>query len=123
MSAPNGLDHMHENEKLDMPEPQELFHIIARDLPNAVEGKLFGALCIKSINGKAAAIFWEDNMLFKLGAKDQRSALELDGARVGTHLYAPDKPMKGWVLVPAQHSDKWTGLIQKALANLETLGL
>ena len=106
-----------------MTNSEELFRQIIIEVPDATEGKMFGASCIKSINGKAAALFWKNNMLFKLDEKTQQEALKLNGSKIGSHLYAPDKPMKGWVLVPAQHSDKWTDLTQKAIAYLETLGL
>jgi len=104
-----------------MTRSEELFHQIVDDLPDAIEGKMFGAECIKSINGKAAAILWKDNMLFKLDEKAQQDALKLNGATIGSHLYDPDKPMKGWVSLPFKHSDKWADLTMKALAFVRTL--
>lgn len=106
-----------------MSDSEKLFHKIVMEVPEALEGKMFGASCIKSINGKAAAIFWKNNMLFKLGEKEREEALELEGASLGFHLYAPDKPMKGWVFVPTKHSDKWTNFTVKAIAHVRTLGI
>ena len=36
------------------------------NLLEAIEGKMFGAKCIKADNGKAVAILWKNAMLFKL---------------------------------------------------------
>lgn len=104
-----------------MTKSEERFHQIVNEVPDAIEGKLFGASCIKSINGKAVAILWKGNMLFKLDEKAQKEALKLNGSSIGSHLYAPDKPMKGWVSLPSQHSDKWTNFTKKAVAFVKTL--
>ena len=99
----------------------ELFHQIINEVPDAIEGKMFGASCIKLINGKAVAILWKDNMLFKLEKKAQQEALKLDGSSIGSHLYAPDKPMKGWVSLSFAHSDQWANFTKKAVAFVKTL--
>lgn len=104
-----------------MTDPKELFHEIAKEIPEAIEGKMFGALCIKSKNGKAAAIFWKNDMLFKLGEKDQEEALKLSGSSIGFHLYAPEKQMKGWVFVPEKHSGKWINFTKKAIKYVKGL--
>jgi len=100
---------------------EELFHQIVNVVPDTIEGKMFGASCIKSINGKAVAILWKDNMLFKLDEKAQQVALKLNGSSIGSHLYAPDKPMKGWVSLPFKQSDQWTNFTKKAVAFVMTL--
>jgi len=99
-----------------MTKSEELFHQIVNKVPETFEGKMFGASCIKSINGKAIAILWKGNMLFKLDEKALKEALKLDGSSPGSHLYAPEKPMKGWVSLPFQHSDKWVDFTKKAVA-------
>jgi len=104
-----------------MTKAEELFHQIVDEVPYAIEGKMFGASCIKSINGKAVAILWKDNMLFKLDEKVQQEALRLKGSRIGSHLYAPDKPMKGWVSLPLKHSDKWANFTKEAISFVKTL--
>ena len=98
-----------------MTESEKLFYQIIEDLPNAIKGKMFGAISIKSSNGKTAAFFWKGNMVFKLDEKSQEEALKLDSAKIGSHLYAPDKPMKGWVSISEIHSDKWPDFSKKAL--------
>lgn len=104
-----------------MTEEEELFHQIARKTPDVIEGKLFGALCIKSTNGKACAIFWKDSMLFKLDKKDQAEALKLAGASIGTHLYDPSKQMKEWILLPSKVREKWPAFALKAIGYVKTL--
>ncbi len=104
-----------------MTKSEELFHQIINQVPDAIEGKMFGTSCIKLINGKAVAILWKDNMLFKLDEKTQQEALKLNGSNIGFHLYAPDKPMKGWVSLPFEQSDKWTDFTKKSVLFGKTL--
>jgi len=104
-----------------MTEPEKLFHQIIEGLPNGIEGKMFGAKCIKSTNGKTAAFFWQETMVFKLDQETQEKALKLNGSKIGTHLYAPEKPMKEWISIPEKHSDEWTELAEKALVYVEEL--
>jgi len=94
---------------------EELFHKITKEIHGATEGRMFGAMCIKSVNGKVAAIFWKNSMLFKLGEQESHVALELEGTQIGFHLYAPDKSMKGWGMVPAEHISKWKDLTMAAI--------
>ena len=90
-----------------MTKSEKLFHQIIRNLENGFEGKLFGAKCIKSINGKTAAFYWQESMIFKLDLK--------------SHLYAPNKPMKGWISIPKKHSVKWIEFASKALEYVDEL--
>lgn len=104
-----------------MSKPEVLFHKIAMDLPNAVEGKLFGALCLKSKTGKAFAVFWNDCMLFKLDDKAQQDALKMEGSKIGSHLYDPKRPMKGWVSIPYEQSNSWLIFAKCALQNVKSV--
>jgi len=104
-----------------MIEPEKLFYKIIEDLPNAIKGKMFGAVSIKSSNGKTAAFFWKGNMVFKLDQVTQEKALKLNGSKIGEHLYAPDKLMKGWVSIPEKHSEKWTDFAISAINYVEQL--
>ena len=101
-----------------MTKAEKLFHKIADELPNAKEGKMFGAFCIKALNGKVAAMFWKDNMIFKLDGKAEQEALNLKGAHVGVHIYDPSKLMTGWVQIPFQQSNQWKKFTNSALNNL-----
>ncbi len=104
-----------------MTRSEELFHQIVNEVPDIIEGKMFGASCIKSENGKAVAILWKENMIFKLDKISRQEALKLDGSGIGSHLYAPDKPMKGWVSLPFKHSAKWAEFTKKAVAFVKAL--
>jgi hypothetical protein len=44
--------------KSTMTEPENVFNSIIKQLQFGIEGKMFGARCIKSSNGKTAAFFW-----------------------------------------------------------------
>ncbi len=104
-----------------MKKPEAIFRNIINQLPEANEGKMFGALCIKAINGKVATILWKETMLFKLDKAAQQEALQLEGAKIGSHLYDSNKPMKGWICLPLKHSEAWIHFSKKAIAFVETL--
>lgn len=96
-----------------MTKAEELFHRIASELPNVSEGKMFGALCTKTENGKASTMFWKEYMIFKLDVDDEKEAVKLSGAK----LFDPsgmNRPMKGWVQLSDKHSAKWKSYAEKA---------
>jgi hypothetical protein len=96
-----------------MTKAEELFHQIAADLPDVTEGKMFGALCTKTPNGKASTMFWKEYMIFKLNDEDQKEAMKLSGAKV----FDPSgkgRAMKGWIQLSDKHSAKWKALAVKA---------
>jgi len=100
--------------------PEEHYHQIADQLEGIKKGKMFGALCIKTENnGKAAAMFWKDNMVFKLRGDAEAEALSLDGSDV----FAPAKgrAMKGWILVPFDYVDRWAEFTKAAVEFVGTL--
>ena len=96
-----------------------LFMQLLKYTPNGVKGTLFGAPCIKSPRGKTAAFYWNNQMVFKLDPASQIEALKLNGAKIGTHIYASEKPMKGWVAIPKKHADKWGSFITYAMKFVE----
>ncbi|MCE3294494.1 MAG: hypothetical protein K0R65_208 [Crocinitomicaceae bacterium] len=91
----------------------QLYLKIGNELPDTVESQLFGKPCFK-INGKAFISFFNNEMVFKLTGDMHREALALDGAQLfdpsGKH-----RPMKEWVQVPGDYSDKWAEFAQAAL--------
>lgn len=93
---------------------EQLFHEIAISLPNVTEGKMFGALCIKAKNGKAIAMLWKTNMIFKLEGKSLQEALSLDGAK----LFEPmeNRPMREWVQLTFDYSERWQEFAEKAFS-------
>lgn len=96
-----------------MTKAEELFHQIAAGIPDAKEGKMFGALCIKAPNGKAAAMFWKDNMIFKLEGEAKKEATSLDGAK--TFEPADGRQMKGWTQLSYDYADKWKYFSEKSM--------
>jgi hypothetical protein len=95
-----------------MTKAEELFHKIAAGLPDVKEGKMFGALCTKTANGKASTMFWKEFMTFKLPPADEKEVMKLKGAKVFEP--ADGRPMKGWVQLSYDHSAKWKSLAEKA---------
>jgi hypothetical protein len=80
-------------------------------------GQMMGMPAIKR-GGKMIGGFSNNKhaMVFKLSDEAAREhALALDGA----HLFDPSggkrAPMKEWVVVPAAHAAKWTGLAESAI--------
>ena len=98
---------------------EELFHKIATEIPDAKEGKMFGALCIKAPNGKAGILFKNNRVAFKLEEPNLSETLSLDGAQIFSP--ADGRPMNGWVELPFEYSEKWPELAQKAMAYVKTL--
>ena len=77
-------------------------------------GKMMGMPCLKNDVGKMFAGFFQDAMVFKLGAPEHAIALALAGAR----LFDPSemgRPMKEWVVVPVDHASRWQEFAEAAL--------
>ena len=104
-----------------MSKAESLFYQIASEVPEAKLGKMFGADCIKSPSGKAAAVLWQEAVLFKLAPDKIEEALQLEYSSPATHLYAADRPMKGWVKIAWQHSNQWAYFAREAIAYLTTI--
>ena len=102
-----------------MTKAEELFHKIASELPDAKEGKMFGALCIKAPNGKAGVMFWKEFLVIKLEGEELQKALELKGAKIFTPM--ENRPMGGWVQLSFDHSKKWKELTKKSMEYVKTL--
>jgi len=96
-----------------MGKTEEIFHKIAGEVPGAKESKMFGALCIKAPNGKAAVMVWKDNLVFKLEGAAMQAAISLDGAGIFEPMEG--RPMGGWVRVPVAYSDKWGSFAHKSM--------
>ena len=101
-----------------MTKAEKLFHDIAKEIPKATEGKMFGALTIKATNGKSAAMFWKDEIVVKLEAKDVKKAITLKGAQHFDPMGG--RPMKEWIQIPFAHSKEWKPLAQKAMKYILT---
>jgi hypothetical protein len=68
-------------------------------------GKMFGALCMKTPNGKSAAMIWKDQLVVKLKGNFLDEALSLTGAKIFEPMEG--RQMKEWVQIPFMHKDRW----------------
>jgi hypothetical protein len=104
-------------------DPRSSYDAIAEELSvttPTTRGQMFGMPCLKN-NGKAFAGFFQDIMVFKLGAPYHAEALAL----AGSHLFDPSergRPMKEWVVVPVEHSVRWLEFAQKAFRYVDGIG-
>jgi len=88
-----------------MTEAEEYFRQLMKEVPDVKPGKMFGALCMFSPNGKSAAMFWKDNIVVKLQGNTLKEALNMEG----TQQFEPmeGRPMKEWVQIPFKHRGVW----------------
>src|SRR5262245_8295613 len=97
-------------------DPRAAYDAVAEELvasAGAQKGTMFGMPCIKH-SGKMFAGFFHDAMVFKLAAQAHGQALALAGAQ----LFDPSgrgRPMKEWVVVPAEHAARWPEFARVAL--------
>src|SRR5215470_10326039 len=96
-------------------EPQVKYDAVVSEMvatSPTTSGKMFGMPTLKNSNGKAFAGYTDGAMVFKLGGASHTEALALSGAR----LFDPmgGRPMKEWVVVPAEHSTRWIELARDA---------
>lgn len=103
-----------------MNKTEERFHQIADSLTDGKKSKMFGAICVKAPNGKAAFMAWKDNLVFKLDGEGQRRALSMDGCEVFRPM-AERPPMNGWIRVPLDYEEKWPQLARQSLDYVKTL--
>jgi hypothetical protein len=96
-----------------MTDSEKLYHKIATEIPEVTEGKMFGALCYKTPNGKSAVMYWKGDMVFKLEEKDAEEVMKLKGVKIFEP--AKGKKMGGWYQVPETHSKLWKKLAVKAV--------
>lgn len=102
-----------------MTESEKVYHRIAASLTGARESSMFGAACIKAANGKAVAMLWKGDMVFKLRDKEQEEALNLAGAKMFTPMEG--RPMNGWVQVPVKHAARWPALAEASMRIVSAL--
>lgn len=96
-----------------------LFHEIGDALPEVKKGKMFGKECFKAPNGKALAIYFKGEMVFKLTEEAYNEAMALDGAG----LFDPmgGRPMGGWVQLPYDYAEKWPHFAAEALEYVKNI--
>jgi hypothetical protein len=88
-----------------MSEAEVYFNSLVKEILDGKAGKMFGSLCIKAPNGKAAAMLWKDCLVVKLKGDEFNDALSLDGCK----LFEPmeGRAMKEWVQIPFQYKKEW----------------
>jgi len=84
---------------------EEFFNDITKEITNVKPGKMFGALCIKTPNGKSAAMLWKDHIVVKLQGDSLKEAMNLDGVKQFEPMVG--RPMKEWVQIPFIYKDLW----------------
>lgn len=99
-----------------MTKAEEFFNDLTKEIPNVKPGKMFGALCMKTTNGKSAAMFWKDHIVVKLQGDSLKEAMNLDGIQQFEPMVG--RPMKGWIQIPFIHQDTWKKF---AIASSETV--
>lgn len=102
-----------------MSKTEERFKEIVKEMPDASEGKFFGALSIRTRNGKNIAFLWRDHLTVKLDEESRKLALNLNGSKVGVHIYNPKKEMKEWVSLSEEHTEKWKEFVSLAVKYVE----
>ena len=96
-----------------MTDEESVYLSIGQKIKDAEQSQMFGKPCFK-INGKAFVCFFQNEMVFKLTGTVHRDALSLEGSQ----LFDPSgkkRPMKEWVQIPSDHSDKWAKFAKEAL--------
>ena len=90
----------------------EYFKEIGAENPDLTLGKMFGAVCFKTANGKAAALIFKDDLVVKLEPSDLENALVTNGA----HMFEPmeGRQMNGWVVIPYSRKKEWADYIDTA---------
>ena len=92
-------------------------HFASND--TVTEAKWFGKRCI-SVNGKAFAVLFGEDIAYKLTPDDLAEALEI----TGTKLFDPrgkGNPFKEWAQIPVNESDKWIMYSEKAMTYVDSL--
>lgn len=92
---------------------EKLFLSIGQNLQDSEQSQMFGKPCFK-INKKAFVCFFQNEMVFKLSGETHTEALSLDGSQ----LFDPsgkNRPMKEWIQVPYDYSDKWSEYAKSAM--------
>lgn len=101
------------NKKASHPAYEALIESLTSHYDGLVTGSLFGMPCVKHA-GKARLGAYDGGVVFKLAGEDHARALALEGAV----LFDPSgkgKPMKAWVVVPAEQQSAWFELARAAM--------
>ncbi|MBL4708346.1 MAG: hypothetical protein JKY48_07920 [Flavobacteriales bacterium] len=81
-------------------------------------GQMFGKPCLK-INNKAFAVFFKDEMVFKLGQREIDLLKTHYSNSVNWDPSGKNRPMKDWLQISITDSNDWTKLAKQALHYVE----
>ncbi|MEM7163693.1 MAG: TfoX/Sxy family protein [Bacteroidota bacterium] len=96
---------------------KEKYHQIGEQLAQeqgTFSSQMFGKPCLKK-GKKAFAVFYEDEMVFKVGREEVEMLLQ---KYTGSKRFDPskkDRPMKDWLQVPAEYNEDWLALARQAM--------
>lgn len=88
-----------------MTKAEDFFNELTKEIPEVKPGKMFGSLCMKTPDGKAAAMLWKDCIVVKLRGDDLKEAISFDGSKPFEPMEG--RPMKEWVQIPFDYKDSW----------------
>ncbi len=88
-----------------MTKAEIFFNDLTKEIPNVTPGKMFGALCMKTPNGKSAAMFWKDHIVVKLHGDSLKEAMNLDGTKQFEPMVG--RPMREWIQIPFTYKEMW----------------
>lgn len=100
---------------------RDFYDVIGDEMAKQFEvviGQMFGKPCLKTSN-KAFALFYHDEMVFKLG-KDEVALLK--NKYPGSVNFDPsgkNRPMKDWLQIPSEFKDDWMDLARQAREYVE----
>lgn len=96
-----------------MTKEEKEFNSLGQKLKGTEQSQMFRKPCFK-INGKAFICFFQNAMVFKLTGDAHKDALSLKASQL---FDPPGKkhPMKEWVQVTFNNSDKWEKFAKSAL--------
>lgn len=89
------------------------FKELSEKFEDVKPGKMFGCDCLKTPNGKAAAMFWHDHLVVKLPPAELEKALKIKGSKI----FEPMKgrPMNGWLQVPFSNKESWEAYLKQSI--------
>jgi hypothetical protein len=98
--------------KVSTPQWEQLLAAVQELHPEVMPGAMFGMPCAKA-GGKAFMGSFDGGSVFKLDEPTRSEALGL----AGSELFDPSggRPMREWIVVSAQHQDRWPTFAEAAL--------
>lgn len=77
-------------------------------------GQMFGKPCLKTPTNKAFAVFFNGEMVFKLGQEEVNQLKEKFAGSVNWVPSGKKRAMKDWLQVPEEYSKDWSRLAEQA---------